>query len=114
MTASVVKVGLRKKEEANRLSGLQKILLGCYIKLGPGSQESRIYLRIKQLRCGKPINFNFWIKSFYPKIRGHVFTPKFGRRARELAGFQDCANQGVDCVKIDIYRFGCDTGIGSL
>ena len=43
-----------------------------------------------------------------------MFTPKFGRRARELAGFQDCANQGVDCVRIDIYRFGCDTGIGSL
>ena len=26
----------------------------------------------------------------------NLFTPKFGRRARELAGFQDCANQGVD------------------
>ena len=43
-----------------------------------------------------------------------VFTLKFERRARKLVGFQDCANQGVDCVRIDICRFGCDTGIDSL
>ena len=54
--ASAVKVGLRKKEEANRPGGLQKILLGCYIKLGPGSQESCVYLGIEQLRRGKPMN----------------------------------------------------------
>ena len=96
MTASAVKVGLRKKEKANRLSRLQKILLGCYIKLRPKSQESCVYLEIVQLRLGKPVNWNFGIKSFYPKIRGHVFTPKFERRAWELTGFQDCANQGVD------------------
>ena len=96
MTASTVKVGSRKKEKVNRPSELLEILLGCYIKLGPGSQESCVYLGIKQLRRGKPRNWNFEIKSFYPKIRGHVFTPKFGRRARELVGFQDYANQGVD------------------
>ena len=96
MTASTVKVGLRKKKKANRPSRLQKILLECYIKLGPESQESCVYLGIVQLRHGKPMNWNFGIKSFYPKIGGHVFTPKFGRRARELVGFQDCANQGVD------------------
>jgi len=114
MTASAVKVGLRKKEKANRPSGLEKILLGCYIKLGLGSQESGVYLGIEQLWYGEPMNWNFGIKLFYPKIGGHVFTPKFRRRARALAGFQDCANQGVNCVRIDICRFGCDTGIGSL
>ena len=31
-----------------------------------------------------------------------LFTPKFRRRTRELVGFQDCANQGIDCMKIDI------------
>ena len=92
MTALAVKVGLRKKEKANRPSRLQKILLGCYIELGPESQESCVYLGIVQLWHGKPMNWNFGIKSFYPKIGGHVFTPKFRRRARELAGFQDCAN----------------------
>ena len=56
MTASAVKVGSRKKEKANRLSGLEKILLGCYIKLGPKSQESCVYLRIEQLQHGKPMN----------------------------------------------------------
>jgi len=63
-----------------------------------------------QLRRGKPVNWNFGIKSFYPKIGGLVFTPKFGRRARELAGFQNYANQGVDRVKIDICWIECDTG----
>ena len=87
MTMSAVKVGSTKKEKVNRLSELEKILLGCYIKLRPESQESCVYLEIKQLRRGKPMNQNFGIKSFYPKIGGHVFTPKFGRRARELAGF---------------------------
>jgi hypothetical protein len=43
-----------------------------------------------------------------------VFTPKFGRRTRELAGFQDYANQGINCMKIAISRFGYDSGIGSL
>ena len=56
MTASAVKVGLRKKEKANRPSGLQKILLGCYIKLGAESQESCIYLGIEQLQRGKTMN----------------------------------------------------------
>jgi len=62
MTASTVKVGSRKKEKVNRLSGLEEILLVCYIKLGLGSQESCVYLRIEQLRCGKPRNWNFGIK----------------------------------------------------
>ena len=56
MTASAVEVGSRKKEKVNRPSGLEKILLGCYIKLGPGSQESYVYLGIEQLRHGKPMN----------------------------------------------------------
>ena len=43
MMASTVKVGSRKKEKANRPSGLEKILLGCYIKLRLGSQESCVY-----------------------------------------------------------------------
>ena len=114
MMASAVNVGSRKKLKVNRPSELKKILLGCYIKLRLGSQESCVYLGIKHLRRGKPMYWNFGIKSFYPKIRGHVFTPKFGRRAQELVGFQDCADQGVDYIRIDISRFGCDTGIGSL
>ena len=114
MAASAIEICSRKKGKANRLSKLERMLLGYYIRLGPGSKGSRMYLEIKWLRRGKQINRNLGIKLFYPKIRGHVFTPKFGRRVRELAGLQDCANQGADYVKIDICRFGCDTGIGSL
>ena len=64
MVALVVKICSRKKEKANGLSELKKIMLGYYIRLGPGSQESRVYLGIKQLRRGKQINRNFGIKSF--------------------------------------------------
>ena len=43
-----------------------------------------------------------------------MFTPKFGRRMREFKGFQDYANQGIDCIRIDISLFRYDSGIGSL
>ena len=64
MAASAVKIYSRKKGKANELSKLEKIQLGYYIRLRPGSQESRVYLRIKRLRRGKQINRNFGIKSF--------------------------------------------------
>ena len=96
MTASAVEVGSRKEEKAKGLSGSEEILLGCYVRLGPESQELRVYLGIERLWRGKPRNWNFGIKLFYPKIRGHVFTPKFRRRAWELIGFQDCANQEIN------------------
>ena len=53
MSALVVKICSRKKGKANGPSELKKIPLGYYIKLGPRSQESRVYLRIKWLRRGK-------------------------------------------------------------
>ena len=62
MTASTVKICSRKKGKANRPSKLENILLGYYIRLGPGSQESRVYLGIERLRRGKQINRNFGIK----------------------------------------------------
>jgi len=63
-----------------------------------------------QLWHGKPVNRNFRIKSFYPKTRGHVFTPKLGKRAWELIGFHDYSNQGVYRVKVDTCWIECDTG----
>ena len=77
MTASAVEVGSRKKEKAKRPSESKEILLGCYIRLGPGSQELCVYLGIERLRRGKPISWNFGIKPFYPKIGGHVSTQNF-------------------------------------
>ena len=80
MAASAVKICLKKKGKARGPSKLEKILLGYYIRLGLRSQESHVYLETKRLRHGKQINRNFGIKSFYPKIGGHVLTPKFGKR----------------------------------
>ena len=64
MTASDVKICLWKKGKENKPSELEEILLGYYIKLGPRSQESCIYLGIEQLWRDKRINRNFGIKSF--------------------------------------------------
>ena len=80
MVTSAVKIYSRKKGKENWPSELEKILLGYYVRLVPESQESHVYLGTKRLRCGKQINRNFGIKSFYPKIGGHVLTPKFGKR----------------------------------
>ena len=63
VTASPVEICSRKKEKANRPSESKKILLGHYTRLGPRSQEPRVYLRAKRLRRGKQINRNFGIKS---------------------------------------------------
>ena len=63
MTASAVKICSREKGKANWPSELEDILLGYYIKLRPGSQESCVYLGIERLRHGKRINRNFGIKS---------------------------------------------------
>ena len=61
MMASDIKICSRKK--AKRPSELEEVLLGYYIKLGPRSQESCIYLGIERLQRGKRINRNFGIKS---------------------------------------------------
>ena len=78
MTASAIKVGSRKEEKVKGPSELEEILLGCYIRLGPGSQESCVYLGIEQLRRGKPINWNFGIKLFYPTIGGMCLHQNLG------------------------------------
>ena len=64
MAASAIEICSRKKGKANGASELEKILLGYYIRLGPGSQESCVYLGTKRLRRGKQVNRNFGIKSF--------------------------------------------------
>ena len=94
MTASAVGVGSRKEEKAKRPSALKELLLRCYKRLRPESQELCVYFGMERLRRGKPISWNFGIKPFHPKIGGHVFTPKFGERTQELVGFQDCAIEG--------------------
>ena len=63
MTASDVKICSRRRGKANRPSELEEVLLGYYIKLRPGSHESRVYLGVERLRCGKWINRIFGIKS---------------------------------------------------
>ena len=102
MATSAVKICSRKKGKANGPSKLEKILLGYYIRLRPRSQESRVYLGLKQLRHGKQVNRNFGIKSFLSQNWGHVFTPKFGKKNAGTQSFQDCVNQGIDCIRIDI------------
>ena len=79
MAASAVKISSRKKGKANRPIELENILLGYYIRLGPRSQESRVYLGIKRLRRGKQINRNFGIKSFLSQNWGAcVYTKIWG------------------------------------
>ena len=51
--ASAVKICLRRKGKSNRPSKLEKMLLGYYIRLGLGSQESHVYLRTKWLQRDK-------------------------------------------------------------
>ena len=82
MAVSAVRICSRKKGKANEPSELEKILLRYYIKLGPGSQESRVYLRTKQLRRGEQMNRNFGIKSFLSQNWGACFYTKIWEEER--------------------------------
>ena len=79
MTALDIKIFSRKRGKANRPSELEEVLLGYYIKLRPGSQESCVYLGIRQLRRGKRINRNFWNKiTFITKLEGMCLHQNLG------------------------------------
>ena len=65
-----------KKGKANRPSESEKMLLGHYIRLGLGSQDSRVYLGAKRLWRGKQINRNFGI--------GMCLHQNLERKARKL------------------------------
>ena len=102
MAASAVEICSRKKRKANRPSESEKILLGHYIRLIPGSQESRVYLGAKLVQRGKQINRNFRIKSLLSQNWGHMFTPKFGEKNTGTRSFQNCVDQEINCMRIDI------------
>ena len=78
-----VEICSRKKGKANRPSESEKILLGHYIRLDPGSQESCVYLGAKWLRRGKQINRNLWIKSLLSQNYGARVYTKIWREKRE-------------------------------
>ena len=82
MAASAVEICSRKKGKANRPSEAKRILLGHYIRLGPGSQDLRVYLRAKWLRRGKRINRNFGIKSLLSQNWGACVYTKIWREER--------------------------------
>ena len=82
MAVLAIKICSRKKGKANRLSELEKILLGYYIKLGLRNQESRVYLGIKWLRRGKQVNSNFGIKSFLSQNWGACVYTKIWEEER--------------------------------
>ena len=88
MVALTIEVCSRKKGKVSRPSKLKMILLGYYIICPERSGAMRLFWN-ERLQHGEQMNRNFGIKSFYPKIRGHVFTLKFGKNMRTQS-FQDC------------------------
>ena len=79
IAASVVEFCSRKKGKANSVSESKRILLGHYIRLGPGSQDSCVYLGAKWLRRGKQINRNFGIKLLLSQNWGACVYTKIWR-----------------------------------
>ena len=114
MTASAVRICSRKKGKANGPSELEKILLGYYIRLGPGSQESCVYLETKRLRRYKRIDKNFGIKSFLSQNWGACVYTKIWRRTRELEASRIVSIKDSIAWRFDISWFRGGTGIGSL
>ena len=82
MATSALKICSRRKGKANGLSKLERILLGYYIRLGPGSQESRVYFGMKRLRRDKRIKRNFGIKLFLSQNWGACVYTKIWEEER--------------------------------
>ena len=91
MAALVVEARSKKKGKVNGPNESEIILLRYYIKFRPRISRVTRISRNKRLQHGEQVDGNFGIKSFYPKIRGHVFTPKFGNL--KLLGL---CHQGID------------------
>jgi hypothetical protein len=56
---------------------------GNIMKILAKSQEPRRRFRRGCATRATVMKENFGIKSFYPKIGGHVLTPKFGSRRKD-------------------------------
>jgi len=103
MAASAVEICLRKRGKANGSSELEEVLLGYYIKLRLGSQESHVYLGAKKwLWHGRQINRNFGIKSLLSENWGGLCLHQNLERSTGTRNFQNRANQRIDCIRIDI------------
>ena len=103
MPTSAIKVCSKKKGKARGPSELENILLGYYIRLGPECQEPCIYFGIKSLQYDKRINRNFGIKSFLSQnCGGMCLHQNLERETQELEAPQNCVDQGIDCIRIDI------------
>ena len=81
--ASAIEIYSKKKGEANRPSESERVLLGHYKRLGPKSQDSRVYLGAKRLRRGKRVNRNFRIKSLLSQNWGAYVYTKIWKEERE-------------------------------
>ena len=102
MTKSDIEICSRKRGKANMPSELEEVLLGYYIKLGPRSQESCVYLGIERLRRDKQINRNFGIKSLLSQNWGACVYTKIWEEERGNSKIPRLCHQGIDCRTTDI------------
>ena len=102
VVTSIIEACSKKNGKVNRPSGLKVILLGCYIKFGPKSQESRICFRI-----GGYNTVSRWMKFsnkiiFIPKLGGMCLHQNLGRRIAGTRKLPRSCHRGIDCIKVSI------------
>ena len=61
------------------------------LSIHPGS--SKMYQDLKT---------RFWWTKMKKEIAAYVFTPKFREKNVGTRSFQNCVDQGIDCMRIDI------------
>ena len=71
---------LKRKGESKQAEQVVNDTIGYYIEFSPGDKEPCVYFGMSGCNM-----VNRWIgilesNHFYPKIGGHVFTPKFGKK----------------------------------
>ena len=89
MAALAVRICSRKKGKANGPSELEMILLGYYIKFGPGISRVTRISRNEWLRHGEQVNRNFGIKSFLAQNWGACVYTEIWKKNTGTRNFQD-------------------------
>ena len=102
VAALVVEARSKEKGKTNGPSESEMILLGYYIKFGPGILGVTRIFRNKQLRHGEQVNRNVGIKSFLSQNWGACVYTKIWEEERENSNLLRLCHQGIDCIRIDI------------
>ena len=104
----------KKEGKSKQAKQAENDIVRVLYRIWPERSEAMRLFWNKHLQHSEQMNKNFGIKLFLSQNWGACVYTKIWEGERGTESFQDCVNQGIDCMRINISLFRCDTRIGSL